>query len=223
MLRDELVEILDPVLQEVQAHPFWAGLREGSLAISALLNFVQQDTAFLLPGYARALARCASRAVDDRDTALLGRSIIGTLDARDRLRRSAVELADVIGLPALAPAPEITPTTLAHTSFLAAATAGSFHSGLGALLPMVWCNAEVADTLREEVVPGSRYEPWIEAYHPGASYRYAVEAFLEMVDRAGHGDSGRHRRSIIEQFSIGVGYELAFAESCQPAREGATR
>ena len=224
MLREELREIRDPVLRKVQAHPFWAGLRDGSLPVEALVHFVEQDTGFLLPAYARALARCAAVAKDDADTLLLGQSVAGTLDARDRLRRSATELAEQLALPALAPRPSIDPTMLAHTSFLTAATATSFHGGIGALLPMVWFNAEVSDTLKREAAPGSRYLPWIEAYHPGESYRYAVEAFLDMAARAVENGSSRQRQLVIEQFSISIRYELAFAESCtgclQVARNG---
>lgn len=214
MLRDELKEIRDPVLRKVQDHPFWAGLRDGTLPPEALAFFVQQDTGHLLPAYARALARCAAAAPDDADTALLGQSIVGTLDARDKLRRAYADLADGLGAPALGEQLPIDPATHAHASFFTAASARSFHDGLGALLPMVWFNAEVSDGLKANVAPGSRYAPWIEVYHPGESYGYAVGAFLDMVDRAGEAASERGRRAIVEQFSISVRYEWAFADCC---------
>jgi thiaminase (transcriptional activator TenA) len=214
MLRDELREIRDPVLRKVQDHSFWSGLRDGSLPVEALVHFVEQDTGFLLPAYARALARAAAVATDDADTLLLGQSVAGTLQARDRLRCCAAELAEQLVLPALWPRPLIDPTTLAHTSFLTAATATSFHSGIGALLPMVWFNAEVSDTLTRDAVSGSRYLPWIEAYHPGESFRYVVQAFLDMAERAVENGSNGQHQLVIEQFSISIRYELAFAESC---------
>ncbi|MGC5021007.1 TenA family protein [Micromonospora sp. DT47] len=220
MVHEELREIRDPVLRRVQNHRFWAGLRDGTLPGAALTHFVEQDTFGLLPAYARALARCAAAAPDDGDVLLLGHSIVGTLDARDRLRRAHRELAGRLGVPAYREAPPIDPATRAHTSFLAAATADSFHAGLGALLPMVWFNAEVSDHLVAAATPGSRYLPWIEAYHPGADYGYAVQAFLDMVDRAGAAAGPRGRRLIIEQFSIGVRYEWAFAEACAASAGG---
>jgi len=88
---------------------------------------------------------------------------------------------------------------------------------LGALLPMVWFNAEVSDHLRDHGVPGSRYLPWIEVYHPGESYQYAVQAFFDMVDRAGESASPAERRMLVDQFSIGIRYEWAFAECCAGA------
>lgn len=214
MLHEELMEIRDPVLRKVHDHPFWSGLRDGSLPGEALAYFVEQDTGFLLPGYARALARCAAVATRDEDTLLLGQSVAGTLTARDRLRSAYTTLTGDLGLPTLNASPSITPATRAHASFFLAASTKSFFAGIGALLPMVWFNAEVSDNLKHHATPGSRYLPWIEVYHPGESYRYAVQAFLDMVDRAGENCSAQQRQSIIEQFSIGTRYEWAFAESC---------
>lgn len=214
MLHEELLEIRDPVLRKVQDHPFWSGLRDGSLPAGALRYFVQQDTGFLLPSYARALARCAATAPHDADATLLGQSIVGTLEAADRLRQAYTGLAGPLGLPALGAQSPVDPAAHAHACFFAAASARSFYAGLGALLPMVWFNAEVSDNLKNNSAAGSRYLPWVEVYHPGESYSYAVQAFLDMVDRAGDTCSAAQRRLIVEQFSISIRYEWAFAECC---------
>ncbi|GAA4612104.1 hypothetical protein GCM10023195_51680 [Actinoallomurus liliacearum] len=214
MLHEELRTIRDPVLRKVQDHPFWSGLRDGSLPGEALAYFVRQDTAFLLPAYARALARCAAAAPDDAAALLLGQSVVGTLEARDELRAAYTSFAAGHGLPALDEGSAVAPATHAHASFFGAATATSFHAGLGALLPMVWFNHEVSDRLKDGVVPGSRYADWSVAYHPGDSYQYAVRAFLDLVDRAGEECSAAERRVMVEQFSIGAQYEWDFAESC---------
>src|SRR3569833_465370 len=213
MLHEELLRLAEPVLRKVLDHPFWADLRRGSLPVEALAHFVRQDTGFLLPAYARALARCAVIATDDADALLLGQSIVGTLEARDRLRRAYADLAEGLGLPELGE-PEVDPVTHAHASFFEAAGATSFHAGVGALFPMVWFNGEVSGDLRRNAVPGSRYLPWIEVYHPGEDYRYAVQAFFDLIDRAGENGSAAERRLVIEQFSIGIRYEWAFAECC---------
>ncbi|WP_430790394.1 TenA family protein [Actinoplanes sp. G11-F43] len=219
MLREQLREIRDPVLRDVLDHRFWAGLRDGTLPGPALAHFVEQDTAGLLPGYARALARCAAAAPADQDTLLLGHSVVGTIEARDRLRASYRDLAGPLGTPPARDRVPLDPATRAHTSFLAAATASSYPAGLGALLPMVWFNAEVSGHLLTTSAAGSRYRPWIEVYHPGDDYDYAVQAFLDAVDRAGRTGGAEARRLIIEQFSIGVRYEKAFAEACAAAAD----
>jgi thiaminase/transcriptional activator TenA len=219
MLHTELREIADPVLRKVQDHPFWAGLRDGTLPGEALAYFVEQDTAFLLPAYARALARCAAVAADDTDAALLAQSAASSLYARDRLRAAYQAMAGQLGTPQLGTPqlddqPAAGPATRAHASYFAAASAASFHDGLGALLPMVWFNAGVSDHLKDNAVPGTRYVPWIEAYHPGESYKPAVQGFQDMVDRAAQTCSPRQRQLIVEQFSLSIRYEWAFADGC---------
>jgi thiaminase (transcriptional activator TenA) len=213
-LRKELLRIGEPVLRTVLDHPFWSGIGDGSLPGGALAYFVHQDTRFLLPGYARALARCAAVSAHDDDALLLGRSVAGSFEAAAGLRRRYGELAPQLGLPALDERHGMSAPVRAHTAFFAAATAASYHAGIGALLPMVWFNGEVSDHLRSAAVPRSRYAPWTEAYHPGDDYQYVVQAFFGLVDRIDDESSAQLCQSVTEQFSFGVRYELAFAECC---------
>jgi thiaminase (transcriptional activator TenA) len=215
MLHDELTSLAAPVLREVLNHPFWLGLRDGSLPGEALAYFVGQDLEHLLPTYARALARCAAAAPDDADTALFGQSAAATLEARDGLRAAYAKLAGEMDVPPQPPVPPpASPVTAGYASQFAASSTCSFHEGIGALLPMVWFNAEVSDMLKNHAAPGSRYLRWIEAYHPGESYRFAVQAFTDTADRAGESCARWQRQMITDQFSVSIHYEWAFADSC---------
>lgn len=219
MLHEHLLALAEPVLRKVIDHPFWAGLRDGSLPAESLTHFVEQDTGFLLPAYARALARCAAMTADDAHVALLGRSVTGTLSARDRLRAKYAELAGQLGAPAARtglPGPEsptADPGTYAHATFFQAASARSAAAGVGALLPMVWFNFQVSDDLRHNHHPGSRYAPWIEAYHPGTDYRRAVHAFLSLAEELDQRLSVTGRQELVENFVTGTRYEWLFAEA----------
>jgi thiaminase/transcriptional activator TenA len=213
-LHKELLELAAPVRDRVLRHRFWSGLREGGLPATALARFVEQDTGHLLPAYARALARCAAAAPEDGDAQLFGQSVVGTLEARDGLRAAYRQLAPGLDLPPLSPATEALPATAAHAAFFGAASATSYAAGVGALLPMVWFNAEVSDHLRDHGAPGGRYAEWITVYHPGDGYRYAVQAFLDLTDRFGETCSARDRQVLRDHFLQGVRYELDFAECC---------
>ncbi|MFD9226044.1 TenA family protein [Streptomyces sp. NPDC060064] len=213
MLQEELKELAAPILDKVTAHPFWSGLRDGSLPGESLAHFVQQDTGYLLPSYTRGLARAAAAARSDECTSLLGRSITGTLEARDKLREAYGNLAGELGAPALVPDAPVDPATHAHCSFFQAATATSFAAGFGALLPMVWFNHQVSNDLLERHTPGSRYAPWIEIYHPGEGYSYAVKAFMGLTDRLGDELSGAERAELVDHFAVSTRYEWAFAEA----------
>lgn len=212
MLQEELKELAAPILDKVTAHPFWSGLRDGSLPGESLAHFVHQDTAHLLPAYARSLARTAAAARSDRYTALLGRSITGSLEARDKLREAYGNLAPELGAPQLDPEAAADPATHAHCSFFQAASATSFAAGFGALLPMVWFNFQVSNHLLEHHTPGSRYAKWIEIYHPGEGYGYAVKGFMAAADRLGEELSGPERAELVDHFAVSTRYEWAFAE-----------
>lgn len=210
-MRDELQQIGGPVLREVLDHPFWTGLRNGSLPPRALVHFVQQDTGYLLPAFARALARCAATAADDRHALLLMRGAAATLQARDRLAAAFGELAPAMNVHPPGGRPAITPATGAYCALLAAAGAGSLAAGIGATLPMVWFQRELSDDLVARVVPGSQYAPWIEAYHPGAGYGVVVEQFLAMAGEIGDGGPAARRHELVDRFRTAAGHELSFA------------
>ncbi|MDQ0937220.1 TenA family protein [Streptomyces turgidiscabies] len=213
MLSKELQELAEPVLAKVREHPFWAGLRDGSLPPESLAYFVEQDTGWLLPGYARALARTAAATRWDAHASLLARSVIGALEARDRLRAAYAELAPRLELPAAAESPEITAPTHAHCSFFHAATAATVAAGMGALLPMVWFNHQISDDLLRRHVPGSRYAEWIKVYHPGEGYQYAVKGFMAAYDELGERMAVPGRAELLEYFTTSIRYEWAFAEA----------
>jgi thiaminase/transcriptional activator TenA len=213
MLSKELQELAEPVLAKVKEHPFWAGLRDGSLPAESLAYFVEQDTGYLLPGYARSLARTAAATRWDAHAALLARSVIGTLEARDRLRTAYAELAPKLELPPATESPEITAPVHAHCSFLHAATAATVASGMGALLPMVWFNHQISDDLLRRHVPGSRYAEWIKVYHPGEGYQYAVKGFMAAYDELGERMAVPGRTELVDYFATSIRYEWAFAEA----------
>nr|CAM34351.1 putative transcriptional regulator, TNENA/THI-4 family [Streptomyces tendae] len=213
MLHDELVELAAPVLRKVLDHPFWSGLRDGSLPGEALVHFVEQDTGHLLPAYGRALARCAATAHDDAHAVFFARAAVGTLEARNRLREEFTGLLPRLGLPAPSAHVPADPLAHAHCAFFHAAAATSLAAGAGAVLPMAWFNLQVSKDLAERRTRGSVYEPWIELYQPSEGYARVVERYLAVVDEIGEQCSAREREQLVESFQTGIRHEWAFAES----------
>lgn len=214
MSHEELLEMAEPALRKVLDHPFWAGLRDGSLPGAALAHFVQRDTAYLLPAYGRALARVAAVAPDDAHTVFFGRAVSGTMEARDRLRAALADLAPSMDVEPLPDQLPVDPLTHAHCSFFQAAAAHSYVAGVGALLPMTWFNHHVAQDLAQRCAPGSRYAAWIELYRPSDGYhRFVVRRYLDLVDEIGADGSASEQATLIEHFLFGVQYEWTFAES----------
>ncbi|MER6668437.1 hypothetical protein ABT256_28060 [Amycolatopsis japonica] len=213
MLTEELRKIAEPVLRDTIGHLFWSGLRDGSLPGSALAHFVSQDTGHLLPALGRAFAGCAAMATVDSDTARLGLCAHATVESGPRLRDAFADLAPTLAVEAPAGRAPADATTLAYCSFLRAAAATSFTAGIGAVLPMMWFHMEVCVDLAARHLPGSRYVPWIEVYHPGERAWPVTREFLGMVDEIGERASASDRDQLTEYFSAAARYEWAFADS----------
>ena len=218
-MRDELSAIAEPILAELIEHPFWAGLRNGSVPPESLWYFAEQDARHVVPTYARALASCAAIAGRDGHGALLATAAQGTFGSLERLDTELAKLADALGRPR--PAGTVTPGPQVHayTSFMRAAPAASFASGVGALLPMTSFHLTVSRDLKERCVPGSRYAGWIDQYVAYDGYDDYVAAYLTMVDEVALDCSAGERARLVERFRLAARHEWAFAESAWERQE----
>ncbi|WP_329145203.1 TenA family transcriptional regulator [Streptomyces sp. NBC_01456] len=213
MLSDDLAELAAPVLRDVLDHPFWAGLRQGTLPGEALVRFVEQDTGHLLPCYGRAFARCAAGTADDTDVVLLSRCAFETLDSGPRLRTALAGLAPVLGVRPPDPGAGAHHAARVQCATVTAAVATSWAAGIGALLPFMLLHLEVCQDLRARQRPGSRYLPWLAAYLPGDGARYAVRAVRELTDRFGATATPAETAETADWFLRGARCELAFADA----------
>ncbi|MFD9205674.1 TenA family protein [Streptomyces sioyaensis] len=213
MLSDDLAELAAPVLRDVLDHPFWAGLRRGTLPGEALVRFVEQDTGHLLPCYGRAFARCAAVTADDADLVLLSRCAAETLASGPRLRAALDGLAPALGVRRPDPGAGARHAARVQCATVTAAAATSRAAGLGVLLPFMLFHLEVCEDLRARQRPGSRYVPWLEAYLPGDGARYAVRAVRELADRFGATATPAETAETADWFLRGARCELAFADA----------
>jgi thiaminase/transcriptional activator TenA len=214
MIVDELRDLAEPALKAIGDHPFWAGLRDGSLPTEVLVYYARQDVDHLLPTFGRAFGRCAAIAYDDAHAKLFAHSILGALGAGEAMAQRYRDLAGQLGLPrdALSRRSPIGPATHAYCAFFTAASASSLAAGVGGLLPMVWFHIRNADDLIERLTPGSRYAAWVEAYHPGSKYRHMVETFLATVNDIGDQLSTSAQERLLQHFQMAARHEWAFVE-----------
>lgn len=213
MLHQELKELAEPVWKETLEHPFWTGLRDGSLPARSLTTFVEQSTVHLLPAYARALARTAAATRWDRHVALLATAAADTVQARDRLLQAHNGLSAELDLPQADTNAVIAPATHAHTAFLHAATASTVAAGMGALLPLAWFHQLTSDDLRLRRDPDSRYRAWIDVYHPGPGYARTVSELVEVYDELGERMARPGRAELLEYFAAGLRYTITVTEA----------
>ncbi|WP_405012259.1 thiaminase II [Kitasatospora sp. NBC_01539] len=206
-LTDELWSAIEPVYDEILAHPFLTGLTDGTLPRQAFRHFVVQDSHYLRD-YARALAVCAAKAPDEDDVRAFADDAVGALAAEQGMH--AEFLTAFGGNAADAAAEPVLPTTRAYTSYLLATVyGGSFAEAVGAVLPCYWIYARVGGELLAKSSPEPLYAKWISTYGDEA-FQSVVRRVLALTDRLGEEISPAERRRVIEHFTTTSRYEWMF-------------
>ncbi|MET0425598.1 MAG: hypothetical protein ABW046_17145 [Actinoplanes sp.] len=180
-------------------HPYYHALRRGTLPEVAHGHFAGQDL-HLLPAYGRAHARAASGAPGADTARFLARMAAICLDNAD---------TDATG----AARPAAGPTTVAYTSFLAAAAGSSPAAALGALLPSAHLQLVVNDDLRTRVEPGSRYAQRVHDDHPGEEYRKLIDQFVDLVVAFGAARCAVERADLLDHLVLAGRFEHRFVEA----------
>jgi thiaminase len=212
-VQDTLLLVAAPVLEELLQHPFWVGLRTGTLPPECLWYFARQDAEHLVPAYARALARCATVATDHPDAALLCSAAQATFGSLPRLDRELGRLAVELGRPGASEVGAVGPAVHGYASFMLAAPLTSFAAGLGGLLPMSWFHLWVSENLRSTFDPGTRYARWIDQYCAHDGFQDYIAGFLNLVDTEAHRCSIGEWDALVDCFSTAARSELAFADA----------
>ncbi|MFJ8626390.1 thiaminase II [Kitasatospora sp. NPDC093550] len=206
-LTEELWSAIEPVYAEILAHPFLAGLTDGTLPREAFRHFVVQDSHYLRD-YARALAVCAAKAPGEEDVRAFADDAVGALAAEQGMH--AEFLTAFGGTAEQAAAEPVLPTTRAYTSYLLATVyGGSFAEAVGAVLPCYWIYARVGEALLAQGSPDPLYARWIATYGDEA-FQSVVRRVLALTDRIGEELSTAERRRVVEHFVTTSRYEWMF-------------
>ena len=202
--RDVLWSDISGVYDAILAHPFLAGLADGTLPRESFRHYVVQD-AHYLRGYAKALAVCAAKAPDVDATVMFAQHAAGAVAAERDLHAELMgELGGSVDDEPVAPA------TQAYLSYLlATAHGGSYAEAVGAVLPCYWIYARVGEHLLAAGSPDPLYARWIAMYG-GDEYRAVVDAVLDETDRIGAGLSVPELARMRTHFSTTSRYEWMF-------------
>ena len=205
--RDVLWSDVEDVYAAILAHPFLAGLADGTLPRESFRHYIVQDAHFLR-GYARALALCAAKATCSADTVMFAEHAAGAIAAERDLHAALMhELGSTVEQAAGEP---VAPTTRAYVSYLlAAAYGGSFAEAVAAVLPCYWIYARVGTELLARSSPDPLYARWIAMYG-GAEFQAVVDAVLAVADRVGAEASAAEEALMREHFSTTARYEWMF-------------
>lgn len=205
--RDDLWTAMEPVFGRILAHPFLAGLTDGSLPRASFRHYVVQDALYLVD-YARALAVVGAKAPDEGTISMFASHARGALEVERALHAGLLAELGAAG-EASRPA-SVTPTTLAYTSYLLRSChQGSFAEGLAAVMPCYWIYAEVGTRLLARSSPDPLYAHWIGTYG-GEEFGKIVAEVLAVVDRTGERASAAEQAVMREHAVTTSRYEWMF-------------
>jgi thiaminase/transcriptional activator TenA len=206
----ELREAAAPVWEQQVAHPFVAGIGDGTLPEDAFRFYVRQDYLFLID-YGRLLALAAARAPRlewMRRFSGLAQSVLETeMDLHRQFAARWGVTTEQLESERTAPA------TGAYCDFLLRTAAlGDFAELVASLLPCMWSYAEIGERLAAAGLPDERYAEWIRLY---ASDDFAQLAAWcrELTDAAAAEVAGPGRLRMHVAFRASSEHELAFWDS----------
>ena len=213
---DELWQSIEPIYEQIVAHPFVTGLTDGTLGDAEFRYYAIQD-AIYLQDFARSIAATAAKAPRDDWAETLAEHARFMLVGERALHEGffagwGMTPADVYATPP-------SPTCLAYTSYLVrVAWSGTFEESLAALLPCYWIYWEIGKRLEVAGSLNELYQRWIAMY---ASEEFAgpVRAGLAMVDAAPAERPASRRARLLRHFVTTSQYEWMFWDAAL-RREG---
>jgi thiaminase/transcriptional activator TenA len=214
--RDLLWADVAEIYDRICAHPFVAGLTDGSLRRDRFRCYIVQDSHYLR-GYARALTVCAAKAPKDTESAMFAEHATEAIAAE---RQMHAELLDGLGLTAdEAASLPMTPATQAYVSYLlATAYQGCYAEAVAAVLPCYWIYARVGQHLQRGGSADPLYRRWIDMYADD-EYQAVVDAVLEVADRIGAQASERELGLMRRHFHTTARYEWMFWDAAYRLEE----
>jgi thiaminase/transcriptional activator TenA len=205
--RDELWNEIEHIYDAILAHPFLAGLTDGSLPAPVFQHYVLQD-AHYLRDYARALAITGAKGDDEDAIVLFSADAAGAITVERSLHAGFVR--DFGLSPEQVAAVPVLPTTLAYTSYLLrTAHQGSFAEAVAVVLPCYWIYARVGQALLAKGSPDPLFQRWIDTYG-GEEFQVTVERVLCIADRLGKALSDAERARFREHVVTTSSYEWLF-------------
>ena len=202
-----LWESIAPIYRAILAHPFVAGLTDGSLPREAFRFYAVQD-ALYLRDFARALSVAAARAPREEWIIMLNDHAAGALRVERTLHESFFK--DFGLSPEAVATTPLAPVNLAYTSYLLAVAYGTpFHEGISALLPCYWIYWEVGKTLEREGSRDPLYSRWIGTY-ASEEFGAVVRDVLACVDTLAAGLRDVERETMQRHFVTTSRYEWMF-------------
>lgn len=194
----------------IEALPFLAQLRDGSLDAETFGFYMTQD-ALYLAGYARALAAAGAQSGSSEELVFFAEAARDCIVVERELHDSRV--TDSQGAA-------MSPTCAAYTSYLLSLAAdGSYPVLVAGVLPCFWIYEDVGTRLKAEVsaaggLEAHPYGDWIDTYGD-PDFAEQTRRAKEIADAAARRSGDDVRARMLAAFTRACQYEWMFWESAQ--------
>lgn len=207
----QLHQAARPVWEACHAHPFVAGIGDGSLPIEQFRHFLLQDYLYLFD-YAKVFALGVAKSHDPELMRTFSANVDAILNGEMAIHRAYMARLGITEEQVFAVKPAL--SNLSYTQYmLSVAYAGGPAEIVAAILACSWSYAEIGQRLAR--IPGAAEHPfygeWIQGY---ASERYAAtnQALIELMDRLAQ-DLPQDRVEYLQEVFVNCSrYELGFWE-----------
>ncbi len=206
---DKLHEAAAPIWAKCLAHPFVAGIGDGSLPAEKFRYFMLQDYLYLFD-YARVFALGVAKAWDPELMRAFAANVDATLNGEMNLHRAYMKRLGITEEQVLSVQPAL--DNLSYTNYmLSVAYTGTPVEIVAAILACSWSYAEIGQALAR--VPGALEHPfygeWIQSY-AGEEYAAVNAGLIDLMNRLGREAGPEQLQRLTEIFCNCSRYELGF-------------
>ena len=206
---DKLHEAAAPIWAKCLAHPFVAGIGDGSLPAEKFRYFMLQDYLYLFD-YARVFALGVAKARDPELMRAFAANVDATLNGEMNLHRAYMKRLGITEEQVLSVQPAL--DNLSYTNYmLSVAYTGTPVEIVAAILACSWSYAEIGQALAR--VPGALEHPfygeWIQSY-AGKEYAAVNAGLIDLMNRLGREAGPEQLQRLTEIFCNCSRYELGF-------------
>ena len=206
---DKLHEAAAPIWAKCLAHPFVAGIGDGSLPAEKFQYFMLQDYLYLFD-YARVFALGVAKARDPELMRAFAANVDATLNGEMNLHRAYMKRLGITEEQVLSVQPAL--DNLSYTNYmLSVAYTGTPVEIVAAILACSWSYAEIGQALAR--VPGALEHPfygeWIQSY-AGEEYAAVNAGLIDLMNRLGREAGPEQLQRLTEIFCNCSRYELGF-------------
>ncbi|MGQ9836706.1 MAG: thiaminase II [Cyanobacteriota bacterium] len=203
---DQLWQAIQPIYQQILAHPFNQELAAGTLSQARFQFYLQQD-ALYLTDFARALGLIGARSQGAEQVVSFLTFAVGAIVAERSLHESYFRLYEV------QPETTYTPTCFTYTRFLLASAAlDPYEVAIAAVLPCFWIYREVGSEIYRTAKPNNPYQQWIDTY-AGEEFAQVVQQALDITNSVAGQATAALREKMMAAFVTASRLEWLFWDS----------